>query len=68
MRRGAGVTRSFSSFTTATEEIKNARVFAGIHFRAACDDGQTLGINVADDVLAHALLPVNGNKNGQLQR
>jgi hypothetical protein len=64
----AGVERSFSSFTQATEEIKNARVFAGIHFRTACNVGQLLGINVADYVLGHALLPVNGQKSGQLQR
>ena len=63
----AGVERSFSSFTQATEEIKNARVFAGIHFRTACNIGQELGINVADYVLGHALLPLHGEKTGQLQ-
>ena len=54
----AGVTRSFSSFTAALDEIKNARVFAGIHFRAATDDGQTLGLAVGDYVLRNAMLPV----------
>ena len=62
-----GVTRSFSSFSEATQEVRNARVFAGIHFRTACDVGQDLGINVADDVLAHALLPVHGAKTGELR-
>jgi hypothetical protein len=60
-------TRYFSSFTAALEEVKNARVFAGIHFRTACNDGQTLGIGVADYVLGHSLLPVNGNPQGQVQ-
>ena len=60
-----GVSRQFPSLTAATEEIRNARVFAGIHFRTACDDGQALGINVADHVLSHALLPIDGNKVGQ---
>lgn len=48
-----GVTRSFRSFTGALEEVKNARVFAGIHFRTACDDGATLGKQVAQYVLLH---------------
>jgi hypothetical protein len=54
-----GVTRSFRSFSEALDEIKNARVFAGIHFRSACDDGQATGIQVANWVLDHALLPVH---------
>jgi membrane-associated phospholipid phosphatase len=54
-----GVTRSFRSFTQALDEVKNARIFAGIHFRSACDDGQTTGILVADWVLDNALLPVH---------
>jgi hypothetical protein len=60
-------TRYFSSFTAALEEIKNARVFAGIHFRTACNDGQTLGTGVADYVIGHSLLPVNGSLRGQIQ-
>jgi membrane-associated phospholipid phosphatase len=42
-----GVVRSFSSFSTALEEIKNARVYGGIHFRSACNDAQTMGIAIA---------------------
>jgi hypothetical protein len=48
-----GVTRSFHSFTAALEEVKNARIFAGIHFRTACEDGTTLGKAVAQYVLEH---------------
>ena len=48
-----GVTRSFRSFTDALEEVKNARIFSGIHFRTACDDGTTLGKQVAQYVLDH---------------
>jgi hypothetical protein len=48
-----GVTCSFQSFSEAVEEVKNARVFAGIHFRAACEDGATLGQQVAQYVLDH---------------
>jgi hypothetical protein len=50
-----GVTRSFRSFSSALEEVKNARVFAGIHFRTATDDGQVLGDAVGHYVLEHAV-------------
>ena len=53
-----GVTRSFKSFSSAVEEVKNARIFAGIHFRSATDDGQQLGQDVAEFVLANVALPV----------
>jgi hypothetical protein len=59
----AGVVRSYASFSEALEEIKNARVFAGIHFRSACDDGTQLGARVADYVQSHALQRVNGNND-----
>lgn len=57
----AGVTRKFSSFSAALEEVKNARVFGGIHFRTACVDGTALGIAVADYIAARALLPTEGD-------
>lgn len=52
-----GVTRTFHNFTAALQEVANARVFGGIHFRTATVDGTALGIAVADYVIAHALLP-----------
>ena len=54
-----GVVRSFKSFTSALDEVKNARIFAGIHFRSATDDGQKIGASVADYVLEHAVQPVH---------
>lgn len=54
-----GVTRSFGSFSEALEEVKNARIFAGIHFRSACNDGQATGIQVGNWVLDHALVRVD---------
>ena len=59
----AGVLRSYSSFTQILEEIKNARVFAGIHFRSACDDGGQLGNQVADYVQTNALQRIHGKGN-----
>ena len=63
-----GVTRTFSSLTAVIDEIRNARVFAGIHFRTATNDGQTLGVNVADYLTSHSFLPVNGDKTGQVHQ
>jgi PAP2 superfamily len=63
-----GVVRYFSSFSAALEEVKNARVFGGIHFRTACEDGQTLGTVVADYIVSHALLPVHCEDEGHRHR
>jgi hypothetical protein len=52
-----GVTRNFHNFSAALEEVKNARVFGGIHFRTATVDGTALGVAVGDYFLAHSLLP-----------
>src|SRR5204863_8548284 len=49
-----GVVRSFRTFTAALDEVKDARVFAGIHFRFDCDAGQTIGTAVARYILDHA--------------
>jgi hypothetical protein len=54
-----GVVRQFDSFSDALEEVRNARIFAGIHFRSATNDGQALGVSVADYVLHHAMQPVD---------
>jgi membrane-associated phospholipid phosphatase len=53
------VTRFFPSFSAAIEEVANARVFAGIHFRTACRDGVQLGSSVANYVLNHSFEPVH---------
>jgi len=48
-----GVTRAFDRFSDALEEVKDARIFAGIHFRTACEDGTGIGKAVAQFVLDH---------------
>jgi hypothetical protein len=48
-------TRSFASFSDATAEIVNARVFGGIHFRTSCLRANALGAAVADYVSRHAV-------------
>ncbi len=57
----AGVVRSYKGFAEILEEIKDARVFAGIHFRTACDVGQQLGDGVAGYVNANSLQKVHGH-------
>jgi len=49
------VTRQFNSFSAALDEIRSARVNAGIHFRTACNDGQVLGTEVANYAIEHAV-------------
>jgi hypothetical protein len=49
-----GVTQTYRRFSDALEAVKDARVFAGIHFRTACDDGTVLGKAVAQYVLDNA--------------
>jgi hypothetical protein len=63
-----GVVRSFPNFTAALDEIKDARIFAGIHYRSACDDGQQIGIAVAQYIMSNAFQPMHGNKTGQIQQ
>ena len=53
-----GVVRSFESFTAALDEVQNARIYAGIHFRSATRDGEALGESVAQYVLDNALRPL----------
>lgn len=48
-------TRSFSSFSAATSEIADARVFGGIHYRTSCVRANLLGRAVADYISKHAL-------------
>ncbi len=50
-----GEMRSFSSFSAALEEVINARVFGGIHFRTDCTAGQALGNAVGEYVIQHSL-------------
>jgi len=52
-----GITRSFKSFSGAARESADSRVFAGIHFRSACEDGLALGRRVGLRAVAMYLLP-----------
>jgi PAP2 superfamily protein len=54
-----GVTRSFSSFSSAAEEAGLSRIYAGVHTRLDHIAGVELGRDVADFVLQNALLPAH---------
>ncbi|SOC52278.1 PAP2 superfamily protein [Ornithinimicrobium cerasi] len=45
--RFPGQPRQFSTFTDALEEVRDARVWGGIHFRTATEDGAVVGKKVA---------------------
>jgi len=53
-----GITRSFTSFSQAARESADSRVYAGIHFRSACEDGLSLGRKVGERVAKIYLQPV----------
>ena len=44
----SNTTRSYRSFDDAVDEVVDARVYSGIHFRKADEDGAELGKDVAD--------------------
>ena len=62
------VVRSFNSFSAAVNEVVDARVFAGIHFRTADVDGQAIGADVARYIIDNAFLRVNGHRTGRKTR
>ena len=53
------LTRSFTSFSAASDEASESRIFAGQHFRSDEEAGQTHGSQVADFVVDHSLLPTD---------
>jgi hypothetical protein len=54
----ADITRSFSSVSQAARESADSRIYAGIHFRSACEDGLVLGRKIGERTVALYLQPV----------
>ena len=50
-----GFTREWLAFSEGVQEVIDARVYSGIHFRTADVTGASLGRQVARFVLNHAL-------------
>ncbi len=57
------ITRSFDSLSEAAAESRDARVFAGIHFREGCVAGSRQGTQVARFVVRHELRPLKHKKD-----
>jgi hypothetical protein len=53
-----GTTRHFNSLKALDAETMNARIWLGLHFRKAMDDGNWIGRRTADYTMRHALTPV----------
>jgi hypothetical protein len=60
-----GVQRSFTSLSSAIEQVENARVWGGIHFRTACVTAAHMGAEVAHYVTRTRLLPLDGHDRHQ---
>ncbi|PYQ19076.1 MAG: phosphatidic acid phosphatase, partial [Acidobacteria bacterium] len=50
-------TRSFASFSAAADEAAVSRLYGGIHFRAANEDGQAAGILIGDWAFTNYMQP-----------
>jgi len=57
-------TWTFSRFSDAAAQVKEARIWAGIHFRNSCDIGGAQGVALADYVLNNFLLPLSQDADG----
>ena len=55
-----GWVRFYPSFSAAIDEVADARVFAGIHFRTACEDGKVLGSEVAGYIMENLMGRIHG--------
>ncbi|MCI0626381.1 MAG: vanadium-dependent haloperoxidase [Acidobacteria bacterium] len=57
-----GVLRSFDSFSAAAEEAAISRLYGGIHFRFANEDGLQSGLRIGEFTFQHSLQP-KGNRS-----
>jgi hypothetical protein len=59
VRTPGGVTRDYERFTDVIDDTIDARVYQGIHFRAADVQGAEIGKDVAHWLDKHYFQPVN---------
>ena len=55
-----GFTWTFARFSDAAEQVKQARVWAGIHFPNSCDVGGKMGMALGDYVVENVMTPMEG--------
>jgi len=58
------INRQWGSFTDGVNEVIDARVYSGIHFRNSDEVGADAGTEIANYVWAHALRPCQGGRRG----
>jgi membrane-associated phospholipid phosphatase len=57
-----GVTRQFSSFSAAANEAAASRLYGGIHYRSANEDGLTAGRDIGEWTFTH-VMQAKGNRS-----
>jgi PAP2 superfamily len=57
-----GVFRNFATCLDAAEEAAASRIYGGIHFRSASEDGLQAGISIGDWTATHYLLPKHNRR------
>jgi hypothetical protein len=62
----AGLTnpvRSYGSFSQALDEVADARVYGGMHYRTSTRKGRNIGKQVSHYVTTHYFLPSRGRND-----
>jgi hypothetical protein len=63
-----GVILQWPNFLAAADNALSARIYAGIHYRFAMNDTRANAVRIAQYVMDHAALPLNGRREGQLRK
>ncbi len=59
-----GIERRWDTFGEGLNEVVDARIYSGIHFRTADETGSAVGTEIANYVWANALKPCRGGRRG----
>jgi hypothetical protein len=60
-----GFTWTFNRFSDAAAQVREARIWAGIHFRNSCNVGADQGLLISQYVLENFLLPLDSDDEGE---
>lgn len=58
-------TWTFARFSDAAAQVKESRVWAGIHFRNSCNVGGAMGVALGDYVVEHVLRPLEDEEEDE---
>jgi len=64
----AGLTRSYNSFSEAARENGESRIYAGVHFRSAVEDGMSQGRKIGAYVFTHVLKRLDSDDEEEADR